>query len=171
MTIFVRPAKASDIPAIAVIRDISWRLHPVSQAQFGPATSEQFQQYVREIFVHRLKDESRRVWVAIQPIDGNKGLENAYNVRERVAERRQSDSEKARKHTHVADGELVGYLCYERKGMGDKMIDDPPNLSYPPTTDHACLHAWKVRKDRLIERWCRSPDRYILGDITGVNPM
>lgn len=73
---------------------------------------------------------------------------------------------------NVNDGELVGFLTYQRKGLGDKEgTSGIPPPEYPPTTDWECITAWDRRKVDIGERMGGQEGKYVLGDIMGVNPM
>ncbi len=168
MDVFVRPATLSDIHAIAVIRDLSFRNHAVIQAAYGPVSSSEFQRFVRERYENLLRDPSKRSWVAIQRIQtGGQGVAVIGD-----STRHNSDAERMRKDAYVSDGEVVGYLSYQRKGLGDEEgAKGVPPVRLPRTTDRTCLELWKDKKNILLERWCRDEPKYALGDLMGVNPM
>lgn len=169
-TIFVRPAQPSDISAIAVIRTMCFLLKPHIQAQFGNVTAEEYQSYVAQVAEHDLRNKSKRTWVAIQPLAV--GEDPLLKLAGEQRKRRESKFQNLRKQTHVFDGELVGYLCYQRRGLGDVTevvgCNEP---AMPSTTNHTCLVAWQRKKSELLEKWCGGVGKYALGENMGVNPM
>ncbi len=135
------------------------------------------ERFYAERHAHRLRDESKRNWVAIQPLAEDDGglLLRKSQLSGQAGERKRRASaqqEEIKKRLTVLDGEIVGYVCYQRKGVGDD--EGVRNLALPECpkgTDLDCMDVWNKKKRDLHYKWSDRVGVYVQGDPIGVSPM